>query len=79
MKAEKKIKTWAEMTKKEREECLGEATRAEIARHHVEGRATAHGDEKGVYWLYPDGHKEYTKIMDIPLLPEIESDTDDVK
>lgn len=50
------------MTKKESEAFLAKATKAEIAKHHAAGRPTAHGDEKGVYLLFPDKHKEYIKL-----------------
>ncbi len=60
----KENKTWYEMTKEEREKCLGEATRKAIAETHAAGRSTAHGDSKGVYLLYPDGHKEYIKLYE---------------
>jgi hypothetical protein len=46
---------------KAKEAILGKATKAEIARHRAAGRPTGHGDEKGVYKLYPDGRKVYTK------------------
>ena len=47
------------MSKKEIEALYGEATRHAIKKHHAAGRFTTHGDEKGVYRLYPDGRKEY--------------------
>jgi len=59
-----KEKTWYEMTKEEREKCLGEATRKAIAETHAMGRPSTHGDNKGVYRLYPDGHKEYIKLYE---------------
>ena len=49
------------LTPQAQEAILGKATRAEIARHHAAGHPTGHGDEKGVYKLYPDGRKVYTK------------------
>jgi|GEM_PF-1657782 hypothetical protein len=49
------------LTPQAQEAILGKATRAEIARHHDAGHPTGHGDEKGVYKLYPDGRKVYTK------------------
>jgi|WetSurMetagenome_2_1015567.scaffolds.fasta_scaffold01448_14 hypothetical protein len=58
----KKVKDLFDMTKEEAEKYLGQATKAEIARHHAAGRPTGHADEKGVYRLYPDGHKEYVKL-----------------
>lgn len=39
-----------------------EAAKAAIAETHAAGRPSAHGDEKGLYLLYPDGHKEYIKL-----------------
>ena len=43
---------------------FGEATRKAIAETHAAGRPSCHGDNKGVYNLYPDGTKNilnYTK------------------
>jgi len=59
----KKIVFFA-MGRKEKEAFFGEATKAAIAGAHAGGRYTAHGDEKGVYRLYPDGHKEYLDARD---------------
>ena len=47
------------MSKKEIEAVYGEETRKAIKKHYAAGRFTTHGDEKGVYRLYPDGRKEY--------------------
>jgi len=46
----------------EKEAVVQEATRKAIAETHAAGRPSTHGDEKGVYQLYPDGHKEYIKL-----------------
>ncbi|RPJ74617.1 MAG: hypothetical protein EHM20_10310 [Alphaproteobacteria bacterium] len=51
-----------EMTMEEKEAVVQEATRKAIAETHAAGRPSTHGDEKGVYQLYPDGHKEYIKL-----------------
>ena len=40
----------------------GEAAKEAIDETHAAGRPSTHGDEKGVYHLFPDGHKEYTKL-----------------
>jgi hypothetical protein len=55
----RQIKQFLEMPKKEREAMLSEATHKAIAETHALGLPTTHGDNKGVYRLYPDGHKEY--------------------
>lgn len=57
----KKSKHFLEMSKEEIEAVYGEATREAVKKHHAAGRFTTHGDEKGVYRLYPDGRKEYIK------------------
>jgi len=51
-----------EMTMEEKEAVAQEAARKAIAETHAAGRPSTHGDEKGVYQLYPDGHKEYIKL-----------------
>jgi hypothetical protein len=48
-----------DMDKAERETFFGEATRKAISKIHASGLPTTHGDEQGIYQLYPDGHKEY--------------------
>jgi hypothetical protein len=48
-----------DMDKAEREAFFGEATRKAIAKIHAAGHPTTHGDEQGIYQLYPDGHREY--------------------
>jgi hypothetical protein len=52
------------MSSEEKTAMYAEATRAEVALHHAEGRYTTHGDEAGVYRLYPDGRKEYIDRID---------------
>ena len=52
-------KRFIDMDKAEREAFFGEATRKAIAKIHAAGHPTTHGDEQGIYQLYPDGHKEY--------------------
>jgi len=51
-----------EMTKEEKEAVALGAVKKAIADTHAAGRPSTHGDEKGVYRLYPDGHKEYIKL-----------------
>jgi len=63
MEGNQKIR-FSKMSKEEKEAFLGEATKAAIADAHTKGRYTTHGDEKGVYRLYPDGHKEYLNAKD---------------
>jgi len=58
-KSKSKKKGFLEMSKAEIETLYGEATSKAIKEHHAAGRFTTHGDEKGVYRLYPDGRKEY--------------------
>lgn len=52
------------MTKEDRTALYAQGIRAEVKRHHAEGRYTTHGDERGVYRLYPDGRKEYVDRID---------------
>ena len=61
MKKERKVKDFFEMNKEEKETLFAQATREAIKRAHAAGRHTTHGDDKGVYQLYPDGHKVYIK------------------
>ena len=53
-------KIW-EMTVEEKAMLARDATQSAIAHSHALGLPTTHGDQKGVYLLYPDGHKEYVK------------------
>lgn len=55
-------KPFWEMNKEEQETLLAEGTKKAIAETHAAGRSTTHGDDKGVYNLYPDGRKEYIKL-----------------
>ena len=48
-----------DMDRAERETFFGEATKKAISKIHASGLPTTHGDEQGIYQLYPDGHKEY--------------------
>ena len=57
-------KSFFGMNKDEKEALLKEAADEAIAEAHAGGRPTIHGDAKGVYALYPDGHKEYIKRYD---------------
>ncbi len=50
------------MSTEEKEAVAREAVRKAIADTHAAGRPSTHGDEKGVYQLYPDGRKEYIKL-----------------
>jgi hypothetical protein len=49
------------LPKEEREKILGKSTRAAIKRLHDAGLPSVHGDDKGTYYLYPDGRKEYVR------------------
>ncbi|MBN2223708.1 MAG: hypothetical protein JW765_03440 [Deltaproteobacteria bacterium] len=52
-------KDFLAMGREERTAIYAEGIRAEVAGHHTAGRYTTHGDDKGIYRLYPDGHREY--------------------
>jgi hypothetical protein len=52
------------MSTEERTALYAQGIHTQVARHHAGGRYTTHGDEKGVYRLYPDGHKEYIDPVD---------------
>ena len=41
------------------ERIFAKAVKKAIAETHALGLPTAHGDNNGLYYLYPDGHKEY--------------------
>jgi ribosomal protein L5 len=56
------IDEYFDLSKEKQEEMLSRATKAAITRAHALGLATTHGDGKGIYKLYPDGHKEYTRF-----------------
>ena len=59
-----KLEEFIELSKEEMEKIFGEATRKAIAETHAAGRPSCHGDNLGVYNLYPDGTKNilnYTK------------------
>ena len=58
-KSKSKKNGFLEMSKTEIEAVYGEETRKAIKKHYAAGRFTTHGDEKGVYRLYPNGRKEY--------------------
>jgi hypothetical protein len=47
------------MEKAEIEALYSQGTEAAILEAHAAGLPTTHIDEKGIYDLYPDGHKEY--------------------
>ena len=41
------------------ERIFAKAVKKAIARTHAAGRPSFHGDGFGLFYLYPDGHKEY--------------------
>lgn len=45
-----------------------QAAAAGIAKLHAKGIPSTHADEKGIYKLYPDGHKVYQKRFDNTLI-----------
>lgn len=45
------------------DEVFKDAAKKAIAETHKAGRPSVHGDEKGIYNLYPDGRKEYIKPL----------------
>lgn len=51
-----------ELTGKEQEALFQKGIKKVIAEQHAAGQPTTHGDDKGVYKLYPDGRKGYTKL-----------------
>ena len=55
-------KNFWELTKEEMEKFLAEGAKEEIAKTHADGRPSTHGDDKGIYYLYPDGKKRYIKL-----------------
>lgn len=57
-------KGYWDLTKEEKEAVFAEATKKAIAETHATGRPSTHGDDKGVYHLYPDGRKKYIKRYD---------------
>ena len=57
-------KNFFDMSTEERTAMYDQGIRTEVARHHAGGRYTTHGDERGVYRLYPDGRKEYIDPID---------------
>jgi hypothetical protein len=56
-KAAEKKDFWDEM-----DSAMEEAAKKAIDETHAAGRPSYHGDGKGEYYLYPDGHKEYVKL-----------------
>ena len=57
-----KLEEFIELSKEEKEKIFGEATRKARAETHAAGRSSCHGDNLGVYNLYPDGTKKYIKL-----------------
>lgn len=56
------IDEYFDLPKEEKEKIFARATKAAIAEAHALGLATTHGDGKGIYKLYPDGRREYTRL-----------------
>ena len=52
-------KTFFDLTGQEIDAIVKSAAASAVARTHAAGCFSTHGDEKGVYRLYPDGRKEY--------------------
>lgn len=50
---------WDEM-----DSAMEKAAKKAIDETHTAGRPSYHGDGKGEYYLYPDGHKEYVKLYE---------------
>lgn len=57
---DKKDNFW-DLTDAQQAERLAERGKQIIAETHAAGRPTTHGDSRGVYQLYPDGHRQYIK------------------
>jgi hypothetical protein len=53
------------MINEEMDLIVKQATKKAIAETHAAGRPSTHGDDKGVYQLYPDGRKEYIKLYEM--------------
>lgn len=61
---ERPRKSFFDLTREDREEILTATGREAIARIHAMGLPTTHGDDEGIYRLFPDGHKEYIDKAD---------------
>jgi hypothetical protein len=56
-------KIW-ELSDEEMDVIVKEAARKAIAETHAAGRPSTHGDDNGIYRLYPDGRKEYIELYE---------------
>ena len=60
MSGKKKVDIWEWMQNADlAERIFAKAVKKAIARTHAAGRPSFHGDGFGLFYLYPDGHKEY--------------------
>ncbi|MGD0662614.1 MAG: hypothetical protein ABSD38_31550 [Syntrophorhabdales bacterium] len=57
-------RSFFELDRGEKEAYFAQATRKAIAQIHEAGFPTVHGDEHGIYELYPDGRKVYVDDYD---------------
>lgn len=66
-------KTFFDLTGQEIDAIVKSAAASAVARTHAAGRFSTHGDEKGVYRLYPDGRKEYIEPIRVSVREAIHS------
>lgn len=59
-----KNKSFFDMEDSEQDQIVARATSEAVKKVHAAGFPTTHGDDKGIYRLYPDGRKEYIKTYD---------------
>jgi hypothetical protein len=57
------FREFLETPKEKREAMLAEAAHKSIAETHALGLPSSQSDDKGIYRLYPDGHKEYRMLQ----------------
>lgn len=67
----KKVDIWEWMQNADlAERIFAKAAKKAIAESHAMGLPTAHGDNIGLYYLYPDGHKEYISEAEAAEIPK---------
>jgi hypothetical protein len=57
-------RSFFDLDRGEKEAYFAQATRRAIAQIHAVGLPTVHGDERGIYELYPDGSRVYVDKYD---------------
>lgn len=58
-------KTIWELPAEDMEARIQAAVKHRVEAIHAAGRSSIHGDDQGVYQLYPDGRKEYIKPYEV--------------